>query len=137
VERPNKPLEENTAGRTLGTARSGRAPPAAAAAARVATREGLGEAPLVLATAEKEDLMDRDARRDSIKRGKDGGTREPTVGLLVSGEFYSRWRQPERQQRSESGADGKDDLSGTTHEEHAPPLFAISLPKITLYHTQY
>ena len=51
----------------------------------------------------------------------DGGTREPTMGLLVSGEFYSGWRQPERQQRSESGADGKDDLSGTTHEEHAPP----------------
>jgi len=68
----------NTARRTLGPTRSGRAP--APAPARVATREGLGEAPLVLATAEKEDLMDRDARRDSIKRGKRWGYAEADGG---------------------------------------------------------
>ena len=95
-------------------------------------REGLEEAPLVLATAEKEDLMDRDARRDSINQTwKTMGvrrTREATVGILVSREFYSGWWQPERQQRSESGAElltGQDDVSGTTHEEHAPHQQAI------------
>jgi hypothetical protein len=67
------PQEENAAGRTMGPARSGREG-RAPLPARVATREGLGEAPLVLAAmAEKEDLMDREARRDSIKRrGRDG-----------------------------------------------------------------